>query len=168
MTTEIITGMPLPPMHKRGAQPKYPWLQLRPGDAFKFAPGVTMNGARSMASQNSAGIKLAVRSMPDGIYCWRIDGTPHADINGNYRQEVQVIRDYGATATPAMESLIVGYEHKPQELGEHRRFVERGEPIVPRSAPMPMPVDITSNEAAMARLRAPYPGQDPVTGDDET
>ncbi len=92
--------------------------QRKPGDAFKFDDGVTIGGARSAASQvaNGLAIKLAVRATPEGIFCWRVDGLPNAPKNGNYRQDVEPIRDYTAQAGPASETTVVGYERKPPIL----------------------------------------------------
>lgn len=139
MTTEIITGLPIPHAQRRGAEPKYPWLQMKPGQAFKFTSNVTLNGARSMASQQagSLAVKFAVRQCADGIYCWRVDGLPDEPPNGNYRQEISVVENY--EPQPASETAVVGYEGKTRPL--HRVFTQANkEP------------DIASNEAALARL----------------
>lgn len=96
MVAEIIKGMPVPSLKRRGAAPKYPWLQLKPGDAFRFADDVTFGGARSMASQHTVGEtgkwKLVVRQTDDGIYCWRVDGTPYELQNGNVPQTAPIVK----------------------------------------------------------------------------
>lgn len=125
MVAEIITGMPIPSMKRRGAPPRYPWLSLKPGQAFKFADGVTFAGARSMASTMTAAakVKFAVRETATGIYCWRVDGTPFELANGNYAQTVDAIDNYGAQAEPAKQTAIMGYEpFKP-------RVDDDGDPI---------------------------------------
>lgn len=120
MVAEIITGKPIPPMKRRGAQPKYPWITLQPGDAFRFADDVTYSGARSMASQHMAGslarAKLIVRQTEDGIYCWRVDGTPYELQNGNYSETPAPIQQYGAAATPAKQAEVMGYEPRRPQL----------------------------------------------------
>lgn len=129
MVAEIIQGMKIPPINRKGSAPVYPWLQLKPGQAFKFNDGVTINGARSHASQtaNALGMKFAVRQTPEGIFCWRVDGLANEPKNGNYRQDVSVIEDYAAMAGPASETAVVGYEPKPRVLGEHLTRVESGD-----------------------------------------
>lgn len=115
MVAEIISGKPIPQIKRKGAAPKYPWLQLKPGQAFKFVEGVTMNGARSMASQmvNQVDAKFAVRLCEDGIYCWRVDGIPDEPRNGNYRQEVPWIAEDTQRTRPAAETVVVGVERLP-------------------------------------------------------
>lgn len=109
MVGEIIRGMPIPPMKRRGAVPKYPWTKLQPGEAFRFADEVTFGGARSMASQHQAGEtakwKFVVRQCDDGIYCWRVDGTAHELQNGNSTQEApKVVFD---SSRPTIRSVVV-------------------------------------------------------------
>ncbi len=115
MPVEIIEGMPMPQMKRRGAPPKYPWLQLKPGAAFKFAEGVTFAGARSMASQMTAPAKakFAVRETASGIYCWRIDGTPYEVQNGNYAQTISQIENY--QAEPATQTIVMGHQAATRE-----------------------------------------------------
>lgn len=117
MVAEIIDGMKIPPHQRRGAQPKYPWLQLKPGQAFKFADGVSVASAKSMAGQvaHSMAQKFAVRKTADGVFCWRIDGTDFVVPNGNYRQEAPVIEDYAADPKTAQETAVVGYEPRKVE-----------------------------------------------------
>lgn len=90
MVAEIICGKSIPSMKRRGAPPKYPWLQLQPGEAFRFDGEVTFSGARSMASQHTGGVtakwKFIVRQCEDGIWCWRVDGTEFELQNGNEAQ----------------------------------------------------------------------------------
>ena len=112
MVAEILDNIPFPPHKRRGAQPKYPWLQLKPGQAFKFADGIGVASAKSMAAQIASGIemKFAVRQTEDGVFCWRIDGTGWEVPNGNYRQEIAVIEDYATDPKPAIETTVVGVE----------------------------------------------------------
>ncbi len=109
MVAPIITGMPIPSPLRKGASPKYPWLQMTPGQAFKFADTVPLSSARSMASQMSATneVKYAVRQCEDGIYCWRIDGLPAEMQNGSYAVEAKIIDDY--QPAPASKVEIVGH-----------------------------------------------------------
>ncbi len=117
MVAPIIKGMKIPPHQRRGAQPKYPWLQLKSGEAFKFAEGVSVASAKSMAGQVASGMamKFAVRKTEDGVFCWRIDGTDFVVPNGNYRQDVPVIADYAKNPKVAEETAVVGYEPRPPE-----------------------------------------------------
>ncbi len=107
MVAEIITDKKIPHMKRKGAMPKYPWLQMKPGDAFRFDAGVTFSSARSMASQHQAGEtakwKFAVRQCDDGIYCWRIDGTVHELQNGNAAQTADRIAIDPAKPASRME-----------------------------------------------------------------
>ncbi len=111
MVAEVVKNKPIPRMKRNGASPKYPWLQMKPGDAFRFDSGVTFGSARSMASQHQAGEtakwKFAVRQCDDGIYCWRIDGTAHELQNGNSSQEAPRIDGYDPKMAASKESLIV-------------------------------------------------------------
>lgn len=106
----IVSNMPIPQIKRKGAKSKYPWRDMQPGDAFKFESEVTMAGATGLAYQTgrNIGMKFAVRLMDDGIYCWRIDGTPYATANGNYRPTAERIDNYGATTVPAKETVVVG------------------------------------------------------------
>lgn len=95
MSTVIIDSKPIPRLNRRGAPPKYPWLQLKPGQAFQFEPHVTLGGARSMASQHGVGefahLRFAVRAEPDGIFCWRVDGLAESLESGNERRLAPII-----------------------------------------------------------------------------
>lgn len=106
----IIKNMPIPPLKRRGAKAKYPWAEIQPGQAFKFDESASMAGASSLAYQSGRQHKkkFAVRQMDDGIWCWRVDGTPYAAANGNYRPVSDVVDNYGDTASPALETNIVG------------------------------------------------------------
>lgn len=117
MVGPIIDGMKMPNHARRGAKPKYPWLQLKPGQAFKFAEGVSVASAKSMAAQIASGLamKFAVRKTEDGVFCWRVDGTGWEVPNGNYRQDVPVIEDYALDPKVASETSVVGYE-KPKPV----------------------------------------------------
>lgn len=89
----IVKDKPLPTLSRRGAQPKYPWKEMQPGDAFRFPMHITRSSASAMA--HTAGyqwqMKFAVRADGDGtIWCWRIDGTAYETMNGNVRQEVEI------------------------------------------------------------------------------
>lgn len=108
MVADIIKGLPMPANVRKGAEPKYPWLQMAPGQAFKFTPNVRMSSARAMASNMAAAneVKYAVRQCEDGIYCWRIDGLPEAALNGNYAREAKVIENY--EPTPASATSFIG------------------------------------------------------------
>lgn len=72
---------------RRGAKAKYPWQTIKPGQAFKFADGLTMPSASSMAFVQSKAfsIRLVVRKEPDGIWCYRVDGLPDIPENANLR-----------------------------------------------------------------------------------
>ncbi len=97
MVAEIIKGIPVPAMKRRGAAAKYPWATMQPGDAFKFDPDVTFAGARSMASAHQAGTlahaKFVVRETDGGVMCWRVDGTPFELKSGNVAQFAPKIPD---------------------------------------------------------------------------
>lgn len=110
MVAEIIKAKEMPDTKRKGSPPKYPWLQMEPGDAFKFGLGVTLHSAKSMASNAAAAreIKFAVRECDDGVYCWRIDGTPYAVRNGNYPPTATVIKNYSQSAPVAKRSVVVG------------------------------------------------------------
>lgn len=117
MVAEILDNIPFPPHKRRGASPKYPWLQLKPGQAFKFAEGISVASAKSMAAQMATGMafKFAVRQTTDGVYCWRVDGTGWDIPNGNYRQEIPVIEDYADDPAPAITTSVVGYQPRKPE-----------------------------------------------------
>ncbi len=110
MVAEIIRNKPIPNLKRRGAVPKYPWLKLQPGEAFRFDKDVTFAGARSMASQHHAGEtakwKFVVRECDDGIWCWRVDGTAHELQNGNKHQEADRIM-LNPADKPATRSMLV-------------------------------------------------------------
>lgn len=95
MVAKIVDGRPIPALRRKGAPPKYPWLQLKPGQAFQFEPHVTLGGARSMASQMICGdhahLRFAVRVEPDGIFCWRVDGIAASLASGNERRHAPII-----------------------------------------------------------------------------
>lgn len=95
MVGKVLDGKAIPKMKRKGAPPKYPWLQLKPGQAFQFDQHVTIGGARSMASAmicgDHADRKFAVRQTDDGIFCWRVDGLPAALENGNHPQHAKII-----------------------------------------------------------------------------
>jgi len=114
---DIVNNKPLPPIRRRGAKPIYPWAQMQPGQAFKFNAGASMNGATSLAYQSGRqhGMKFAVRLVDGEIWCWRVDGTPYAVPNGNYRQFSERIDDYGAAAKPADETNVVGPDDPGKE-----------------------------------------------------
>lgn len=101
MVAEIIKNMPIPPMKRRGAGAKYPWGVMQPGDAFQFDADVSFASARSMASQHQAGhmakAKFVVRDTAAGLFCWRVDGTAHALVNGNAAQTAPMIKGYAPT-----------------------------------------------------------------------
>lgn len=144
MTVPIIDGLAIPLHQRKGAQPKYPWLQLKPGQAFKFTDGISVASAKSMATQVASGcaMKFAVRQTANGVFCWRVDGMPDAPKSGNYRQEVPVIEDYAKNPLPATETAVIGYEPKPrrpEDEGQHLRSQKRGS-------------NEASNEAALARI----------------
>lgn len=111
MVAEIVTGKSIPAMKRRGARPKYPWLQLKPGQAFRFDADVTFAGARSMASAHTAGAtakwKFIVREAEDGIWCWRVDGTQHELQNGNTQAVASVVEGYDPHATKAKRAELV-------------------------------------------------------------
>lgn len=121
MVAEIVTGKSIPNLKRRGAVPKYPWLQLKPGQAFRFDKDVTFAGARSMASQHHIGEtakwKFVVRECEDGIWCWRVDGTAHELQNGNVHQvadrvafdpmEKPAIRSAAVSDRPAAEGDVI-------------------------------------------------------------
>lgn len=116
MVGEIIDGMKMPTHQRRGAKPKYPWLQLKSGQAFKFEDGISVASAKSMASHATAGsARFAVRKTADGIYCWRIDGTDWDMPNGNYRYEPPVIENYEPDPAASAEMTVVGYQPRKVE-----------------------------------------------------
>ncbi len=107
---QIIKGKPLPTLSRKGAQPKYPWGTMQPGDAFRFPMHLTIASASSMANQagHQWQMKFVVRKDGDGsIWCWRVDGTPYEFVNGNVRQEIAIeAREY-------QPEIIL---HNPMEL----------------------------------------------------
>lgn len=111
MVAEIIKSKDMPENKRKGSPPKYPWLQLQPGDAFKFGPEVTLHSAKSMASNAANGreVKFAVRECDDGVYCWRIDQTKYAVKNGNYPPTIPIIQNYSESAPAAKRSSVVGH-----------------------------------------------------------
>lgn len=106
----IIENMPIPPLKRKGAKPKYPWNDMQPGDAFKFNPEATMAGAASLsyATGRTKGMKFAVRLVDGEIWCWRVDGTKYENQNGNERPNADLVSDYAATAKPAQETVLIG------------------------------------------------------------
>lgn len=124
MIAAIVNGKPIPSMKRKGAPPKYPWLHLKPGQAFRFSDDVTFGGARSMASMHRGGAtakwKFVVRQCDDGIWCWRVDGTPYELQNGNVAENVAVIeydpKEHKGQRTAAVEDMPTGMElHTPDE-----------------------------------------------------
>lgn len=115
MVAEIIKGMPIPAMKRKGAAPKYPWTTIQPGQAFKFDLGVSFAGARSMASQHMAGAmgkaKFVVRETAEGLFCWRVDGTEYELQHGNAAQTVAPA-DYKPTHATRAE-LVTDGPHMP-------------------------------------------------------
>ncbi len=110
MVAEIIKNMPIPPMKRRGAGAKYPWGSMQPGDAFQFEADVSFASARSMASQHQAGhmakVKYVVRDTANGIFCWRVDGTNHALVNGNAAQTAPIVKNYAPTDKARGAALV--------------------------------------------------------------
>lgn len=102
----IIENKPIPPLKRRGATAKYPWTQMQPGDAFKFDESATMAGAYSLAYKTGKQhrMKFAVRQTAEGLWCWRIDGTPYDTTPGAY---VPIVSDFAKTITgPPLETYV--------------------------------------------------------------
>ncbi len=110
MVKETIKNMPIPPMKRRGAGAKYPWSTMQPGEAFQFDADVSFASARSMASQHQAGhmakAKFVVRDTDAGLFCWRVDGTAHALVNGNASQTAPILKNYAPTDKARGAALV--------------------------------------------------------------
>lgn len=70
----IDKGVPVPPRKAgKGAELKYPWPHLSPGDSF-FVQNANRNsiyaGARNWSKK--IGYKFTCRSEPGGIRVWRV------------------------------------------------------------------------------------------------
>lgn len=121
---EIISGRSIPEIRRKGAKAKYPWLQMKPGDAFCFPSDLSFSSASSMAynAGTNYGMKFAVRQEPEGIFCYRVDGLENAPRNGNLREELEA-----SPRTPgeATEVATVGideadYRHQWAHLERHK------------------------------------------------
>jgi hypothetical protein len=117
----IIKNQPIPEIRRKGARPKYPWRDMKPGDAFEFTTGVTLKSAYSAAHQQGENLamRFVVRRDPDDrIWCWRVDGLSNQPRNGNFREEPDIVRNYTPQRAP-VESAEVGWrprDETPEEV----------------------------------------------------
>lgn len=75
MAIRIERGIPAPNGINRNNE-KYPFSELEPGDSF-FAPHRDYNSKRvqqaAYAAASRLGIKVATRTMEDGVRVWRLE-----------------------------------------------------------------------------------------------
>ena len=69
-----IDQVPLPDVvHGSGSTPIYPWKTMKVGDSFLFRKSSSKTcNAQAWAAGYRYRRKFAIRTMPEGIRCWRI------------------------------------------------------------------------------------------------
>ena len=64
-----------PRVRSRNGKSVYPWTELEVGDSFLFPEHIQKKSAYSFAYQagKKHGVKYEVRTVEDGVRCWRIE-----------------------------------------------------------------------------------------------